>query len=39
MWFQETLQHLCQLTPQQAQVLASYLQNHVDHKAAMQKVN
>ncbi|XP_020626914.1 ATP-binding cassette sub-family A member 2-like isoform X2 [Orbicella faveolata] len=35
----ETLQHLCQLTPQQAQVLASYLQNRVDRKAAMQKLN
>lgn len=37
-YLQETLDYLCKLTPWQAQMLAQYLQNHVDHKAAMQKV-
>nr|XP_058969338.1 ATP-binding cassette sub-family A member 2-like [Pocillopora verrucosa] len=35
----EALEQLCHLTPSQAQLLAGYLQHHVDRTAAMQKLN
>lgn len=35
----ETLRYLCGLTPSQAQMLAGFLQNHIDRSAAMQKLN
>lgn len=33
------LENLCHLTPEQSQMLAHYIQRHIDHSAVMQKLN